>query len=250
MKFVHGFSRRVAILIVNLLLISGLACTTTLIQLPEANTPTPTASGPTPTSAPQTTVTFQVILPTPLAVGETLALRTLDEVTGLAFNYQDNTMSARDPLTYSIAIPVPNGAILKYKYVRQGGLGTPEYNAFNQPLRYRIFYSSGTTTVTDTVAAWPDRPFVASMGAIQGTAINQETGVPITNLLVTAGGIQSITDSAGRFNLQGLPVGTHNLVAYAMDGSYATFQQGATVAASLTTPVDVSIRAAALVPVT
>ncbi|MEW5938617.1 MAG: hypothetical protein AB1750_03045 [Chloroflexota bacterium] len=251
MKTTPSFSRRFIVFFLCLALVSGLACTVTLFELPKSSTLTPpTPSGPTATPLPATQVTFRVSLPTTLLPGETLALRVLDEVTGLAFNYTDHTMAARDPLNYSVTVEVPNNSTLKYKYVRLGGPGTPEYNSFNQPLRYRLFFSSGATEVTDTVAAWPDRPFAAAIGAIQGAVVNQETGVPVANLLVTAGGIQSITDSAGRFNLQGLPVGTHNVVAYAMDGSYDTFQQGATVAASLTTPVSVNVKAAPLVPVT
>jgi hypothetical protein len=195
-------------------------------------------------------VTFRVTLPATLAPNESLALRVLDEVTGLGFNYTDYPMQARDPLNYYVSLPVPVSSVLKYRYIRVGGPGTPEYNAFNQPLRYRMFYAIGPSEVTDLIAAWPDRPFSAVMGSIQGTAINQETGMPVANLLVTAGGVQSVTDSAGRFNLQGLPVGTHNVVAYAMDGTYNTFQQGATVAQGLTTPVSVAVKAAPLVPVT
>jgi hypothetical protein len=252
MKNAPAISRNIITLALCLLLLTGPACAVTLFEWPSSDKTAapPTPAGPTATPLPQSQVTFRVSLPTTLLPGEFLVLRVLDEVTGLAFNYTDHLMQARDPLTYSVTIGVPVNSVLKYKYARAGGPGLPEYNAFNQPLRYRLFHAAGPSEVTDTVAAWPDRPFSASMGAIQGTAVNIETGVPVANLLVTAGGIQSITDSAGRFNLQGLPVGTHNVVAYALDASYAPFQQGATVAAGLTTPVDVNIKAAPLVPVT
>ena len=66
---------------------------------------------------------------------------------------------------------------------------------------------------------------------------------------MTAGGAQVLTDSAGRFQIMGLRGGTHNLVAYALDGTYITFQQGATVAENQTTPVEIRMKAAQLVNV-
>jgi hypothetical protein len=241
----------IAALIVTLLV--GPACEFSLLELPTptgSTPPPPTLVVSTTTPLPVAQVTFHASLPSALPVNESLALRVLDEVTGLGFNYVDYPMQAHDPLNYTATLPVPANSVMKYKYIRVGGPGTPEYNAFNQPLRYRLFYSVGPSELTDVIAAWPDRPFIGAIGSIQGTAVNADNGAPIPSLLVTAGGIQSITDSAGRFNLQGLPVGTHNVVAYAMDGMYQTFQQGATVAQGLTTPVSVSAKPAALVPVT
>jgi hypothetical protein len=60
--------------------------------------------------------------------------------------------------------------------------------------------------------------------------------------MVTAGGVQTLTDSAGRFALTGLRGGAHNLVAYALDGSYLTFQQGAQVEGNKGTPVEIRMR--------
>ena len=236
-------------------LLGGPACKISLFDLPGGNgndsTPQPpTPSLPTPTPLPQAQVTFRVSLPAPLAPTESLALRVLDEVSGLGFNYTDHPLQARDALNYSTVIPLAVNSVLKYRYVRTGGLGTPEYNALNQPIRYRTYFVSGTGETTDIIAAWPDRPFSGQVGAMQGTVTNADNAAPIAGLMVSAGGAQSLTDSAGRFNLQGLPAGTHNLITFALDGSYSTFQQGATVAAGLTTPVSVSVRPAPLAPVT
>ncbi len=68
--------------------------------------------------------------------------------------------------------------------------------------------------------------------------------------MVSAGGQQFITDSLGRFELIGLPIGTQNLVAYSLDGMYQTFEQGATVAAGSTTSVDLRVKPAQIVSVT
>lgn len=250
-----NLTRKIAIVVFcAALFLSGPACSISLFDNPfegGVTTPQPpTASVPTPTPLPMAQVTFRASLPAPLAPTESLALRVLDEVTGLEYNYTDHAMQARDATNYAVTLPVPLNSVLKYRYVRTGGLGTPEYNAFNKPIRYRTFFASGPVEISDIIAAWPDRPFSGQIGAMQGIVTNTDTGAPIANLMVTAGGIQSITDSAGRFNLQGLPPGTHNLVTFALDGSYSTFQQGATVAAGLTTPVPVNVRAVPLVPVT
>ncbi len=101
-----------------------------------------------------------------------------------------------------------------------------ETNAANQPIRYRLHFIVSSVETTDLIAGWPDRPSNGVTGSVQGTAINSENGTAIPNLLVSAGGIHAITDSAGRFVLHGLPVGTHNVIGYAMDGSYSHFRTG------------------------
>ena len=79
--------------------------------------------------------------------------------------------------------------------------------------------------------------------------MNQDTAAPIPGILVSAGGAQMLTDSAGRFELDGFRGGDHNLVAYALDGAYQTFQQGATVAENQSTPVQIQMKPAQMVNV-
>ncbi len=236
-----------------IVLFSGPACAFTLFKWPggTGSTPeAPTPSLPTATPLPMAQVIFHAALPTPLAPNETLSLRVLDEVSGLGFNYADYPMQARDALNYAATLPLAANSVVKYRYVRIGGNQTQETNAFNQPVRYRLYYVTGPSEMTDLIAAWPDRPFNGATGSVQGSAIHADSGTAIPNLLVSAGGVQALTDSAGRFILQGIPVGTHNVVAYALDGSYVTFQQGATVAQGLATPVEVRVKPTVLVPVT
>jgi hypothetical protein len=234
-----------------LVLVSGPACAITLFKLPEINlTPElPTPAVPTSTPLPMTEVVFHAILPSALAPNETLLLRVLDEVTGLGFNYADYPMQPQDALNYSANIPIPLNSVVKYRYVRRAGAELQETDTSNQPIRYRMHYAISSTGTTDLIAGWLDRPSNSLTGSIQGTAINAQSGTAIPNLLVSAGGIQAITDSSGRFVLPGLPVGTHNVVGYAMDGSFAIFEQGATVAQGLATPVEIRIAPVMLAPV-
>ena len=218
--------------------------------LPTGATPAPLSAVPTATSLPRSQSVFIAQLPEPLASGETLALALLDEVTGLALNAQLYPMQQINPVTYSATLALPYRAIVKYRYVRLGAAQFAEDTALDEDIRYRLFYAVGPAEVRDVVSGWSDRPNATATGSIQGRVLNADTGTPIPDILVTAAGQRCFTDSAGRFNLQGVGVGTHNLVAYAIDGTYETFQQGATVAAGLNTAVEVHLRAAALVKIT
>lgn len=245
-------SRKIVLLILAWSLLVTPACTLSLFNLPNIDLPTqPTEVViPSPTPLPQAQVTFRVVIPAPLAPNETLAISLLDEVTGLALNPVNYPMQARDLLTYTVTLPLAANSVVKYRYVRMSGGAVQEYTAFQTPIRYRLYYVTGPAETSDIVAAWADRPFAGQMGGVQGQALDPDTGAPLPNILVSAGGLQSFTDSAGRFNLQGLPVGVHTVVGYAMDGMYTTFQQGASVAEGLNTPVDVRMKPVPLANVT
>jgi hypothetical protein len=250
MKSHSAFSRRILLFILVLALASQ-ACAISLIKWPTFPTASPAntnvPSGPTPTDLPRAQVTFTVRLPDPLAANEALALSILDEVTGLALNAVDYPMTAVDTITYTATLAIPDQALLKYRYVRRGAARVTEDTNLDTSIRYRLLHVSGPTQVVDTVNSWADKSVSTLSGNIFGTVVNSDTGVPIPDIMVTAGGVQVQTDSAGRFQLIGLRGGTHNFVAYALDGAYQTFQQGATVAENQSTPVNVSLKPAQLV---
>lgn len=232
----------------------GQACSISLFQWPTFPTPnvsTPVPSGPTATPAPRAEVTFTVRLPEPLLPGESLELNVVDEVTGLAYNPVPYTMTPLDTVTYTAQLDIPDQSIIRYRYVRKNGntIINEDTNR-DQTIRYRLFYVSGPTQITDTVSSWADKVVNTLSGSISGTVVNADTGAPIPDILVTAGGVHFLTDSAGRFQITDLRAGTHNLVAYALDGMYQTFQQGATVADNSNTPVQVRVKPAPLVNVT
>jgi hypothetical protein len=220
-----------------LLLVAALsACSLPLpgISLPPTAAPTSTPEASQP--LPEAMVTFHVRLPENTPPGEPVYLLVLDEVTGLALNVQRHEMAAGDPLNYEISLPFPLGATIKYRYARQGTYLAEEHTSDKRPVRYRMVHVEGPGRLQDVISAWSDTAFSGPTGRIMGTTTDAESGAAIPNLLVSAGGVQAITASDGAFLLEGLPPGTHNLVAYALDGSYRTFQQGAVVAAESTTP--------------
>jgi hypothetical protein len=96
-------------------------------------------------------------------------------------------------------------------------------------------------TIYDTVTAWGDQLYQAGTGKIVGSVLDITTNTPVPDILVCAGGRSSFTASDGSFIINGLPDGTHNLVAYSLDGDYLPFQQGALIKSGLTTPANIQL---------
>ena len=252
MKRPSLLTRRAISLAVMLVLI-GQACTLSLFENPFNPTPsTPLPGGITPSATPQAVAqtNFIVTLPEPLQANESLTIIVLDEVTGLPFNSTEYPMSARDSLTYTATLPLPYNSIVKYRYSRRGAAVVLEDTTFGSAIRYRMHHVGGPGDVQDIISDWGDKSYSRATGIILGQVYNADTGAPLPNILVTAGGIQHITDSLGRFELNGLPIGTQNLLAYSLDGMYQPFEQGAVVGDAKTTIVDLRIRPVKLVSVT
>jgi len=250
MKSQSLFSRRILFFIIILALTSQ-ACAISLIEWPTFPTSVPSTpgipTGPAATALPRAEVTFTVRLPEPLAANEVLAISILDEVTGLALNAVDYQMTAVDTVTYTATLAIPDQAVIRYRYARRGAARLNEDTNLDAGIRYRLLRVSGPTQVMDTLNSWADKPAGTLSGNVFGTVVNSDTGAPLPDILVTAGGVQALTDSAGRFQLNGLRGGNHNFVAYALDGAFQTFQQGAMVAENQSTPVEVRLKPAQLV---
>ena len=233
-----------------LLLLNG--CSLSLLNVPGVNPPTSTPvvpAGPTATPQPAAAITFSVTLPAPLLAGEVLYLSVVDEVTGLGLNPVNHAMQGMDTLHYTVSIPFTLDSVVKYRYLRQGKLPTLEDTSADKAVRYRLYYVTGPGAVDDVVSAWSDGLFNSPSGRISGQVLGSGSNPPIPGILIVAGGQQTVSDSDGRFTLEALPVGTHNLVAYSMDGAYQTFQQGAVVVEGKTTQVSLSLTPASLVSV-
>ena len=246
--------RRIAVVALILVLI-GQACTLSLLENPfggNSSTPQPpddtTTASATPYPVAQTT--FVVTLPEPLQANESLVIAVLDEVTGLSINVTQYPMSPRDTLTYTATLPLLHNSVVKYRYIRRGAAQVIEDTVSGSAIRYRMHHVAGPSEVQDIIADWGDKAFNRPSGTILGQIFNADTGSPLPNILVTAGGVQHITDSLGRFELTGLGVGTQQLVAYSLDGMYQPFQQGAVVGNGSTTIVDLRIKPSRLVNVT
>jgi hypothetical protein len=246
-------SIRRIITVAIVLVFVGQACTLSLFENPinsSTTTSTPIVSAPSPTPQVMAQTTFVVTLPEPLQANESMAIAVMDEVTGLSLNATQYPMSARDSLTYTATLPLPHNSVVKYRYVRRGISQVLEDTNRGAAIRYRMYFVEGPAEIQDIVSDWGDKSYARATGIILGQITNMDTGSSLPNQLVTAGGMQSITDSSGRFELAGLPTGTQNLLVYSMDGMYQTFQQGAAVADGHTTIVDLRVKPLSLVNIT
>lgn len=237
-------SRRSISLIVTIMAISSLvlgACNNAPnVPAPEVNA---TPSGPL------AEVTFEVSLPANSSSNAKLSLEILDEVTGLALNPSRLSMEQIADGRFSVKAAFAEGSLVKYRYLRDGTPPAVEYSSVNQQVRYRAHRVFGSETVQDVIAAWNDQPFAGQTGRIRGQVIDGSNNAPIPDTMVIASGISTLTSSDGSFLLEGIPVGTHTVVATSLDGGYKVFQQGATVAANATTPALVSLTPAPLVTI-
>jgi hypothetical protein len=231
----------------------GQACTLSLFENPlntGTSTQTPGVNVPSPTPQAMAQTNFVVTLPEPLQPNETLAIAIMDEVTGLSLNATQYPMSPRDTLTYTGTLPLPYNSVVKYRYVRWGVTQVLEDTNLGTEIRYRMYYVAGPSDVQDIIADWGDKSYARPTGTISGQVLNADTGSPLPNLLVTAGGVQSITESTGHFELTGLPTGTQNLLVYSLDGLYQPFQQGAAVGDGNSTIVDLRVKPSQLTNIT
>lgn len=209
----------------------------------------PSSSAP---ALPVAEVDFRVVIPENTPTTDSIYLTLLDEVTGLYLNARSYPLALdADSGVFSTQLQLPVGSIVRYRYERQGDqLRVAEHISDGSPVRYRILAIFGPASTEDVVSRWTDSEYMAPSGRIAGRATDAATGQAIPNLLVSAGGAQAFTTSDGSFLIEGLPPGIHNLVGYALDGSYRVFQQGAEVAADSTTPAPISLFPSSLVNLT
>jgi hypothetical protein len=188
-------------------------------------------------------VTFNVLIPENSPANEPVIFTILDDVTGLAFNPQRFQMQSNGERSFTINMAVPAGTLLKYRYTRQAAAGNiEELGASGESIPYRIYWVNGPAHVAhDMVAAWSDLPFSQSLGQVSGTITDAATGLGIPNLTVVGAGLHRRTGADGRYRIEGLPQGLHNITVYSTEGTYLPFQQGALVATDSDTPASLQL---------
>lgn len=203
---------------------------------------------PSPSPA-QAEVDFRVQVP-PGTVSSAVFMDIVDEVTGLALNPMRFKLDPIDPTHYAIQIPINTGSVIKYRYVLDGAPPQVERTPQGDPVRYRMVLVNGPGQVEDLISGWENSPFQGATGRIQGTITDSKNNIPLANILVTAGGLSTLTSSDGSFTLDGVAPGLHNVVAYSLDGGYRPYQQGAVVAPEATTPAPIRLEPSTWVSIT
>jgi hypothetical protein len=192
-------------------------------------------------STPYVTIQFNLSLPQPLSSGETVNIVVLDEVTGLPYNRQIYEMDQVDENLFTATLSIPLFSVIKYRYEKFGESVLPEKKTDGQNVRYRMYFVEQSGVVNDYLSSWDgvNRPSI--LGQFTAVVYDHESGKPIPDILVSAGGQLNFTDANGLVNFYGLPPGTHNILFYAINGQYQTYQQGARISEGKITPAEVKL---------
>lgn len=242
-----GFHKRLLlILVITLVVILSTGCASVLSGDAQSVSLPPYA----PSTISLSEVFFWVEVPPDTPDNAQIQVMILDEVTGLTRNPQYVNLLKVDETHYGNAVRLRLGSVVKYRYIRQNGEVFDEFTPDWLPIRYRMIYVDGPDEVHDIVARWEDTAFTGATGRISGTITNADNGAPIPDMLVLAGGEQTLTDIHGAFSLDGIPVGQQHLLAYSLDGLYQPVKQNVVVAEDAETPVRMQVKASPLVEVT
>lgn len=186
-------------------------------------------------------IQFQLELPTPKLESERIIVEILDDVSGLTYNTKRYELNELSNQTYAKTLSVPSGSVIKYRYGKFSENFTPEATSDGNPVVYRMLYAAKNEIVIDVLQTWVGEPYNGGTGILRGTLIDEDTNQPIPDILINAGGQRTFSDANGKYLLEGLGEGIHNVVFYAMDGKYRSYQQGAFIAPSMTTSADVNL---------
>lgn len=233
-------------LFLTIILITGCVDFPVFTQTPQS-TPIPL---PTPVPILKAEVVFQVDVPKETPEKQGVFIDLLDEITGLAINPMRYPLEQIDQNRYATRISIPMGSLIKYRYGRDANPTINEFTPNGKQVRYRLLKVAGPMIAEDIVSAWTDQPFRGQFGRISGKIVDAKTNQPVPNIMVAAGGVHTFTSSTGNYLIEGLPQGTHRIVAYSLDGAYQLYQQGARVAIDSDTPASFKINSAQLVNAT
>lgn len=199
---------------------------------------------------PSINIIFTLQLFQPIPDGEQIFIEILDEVTGLPYHTSAHVLEKITDLEYTLQVAFPAGSVVKYRYVKLGQSRTPEAQPNGEPVRYRLCYVANAIEIVDQLGSWLGEINNHQQGVLTGRVQDRDTHKPIPDILISAAGQITFTDANGQFVLDKLPPGVHNVVAYAIDGSYQTFQQGAQISPGLTTQANLNLQVRPVVQVT
>lgn len=202
--------------------------------------PTPIPMPPSP-PLPAAQVSFLVTPPPGTHDQAQISLILLDEVAGFPFHQREVPLRRAEDGRYQVTLTQPVGSLIRYRYRRTSPGTAEEFTARGEAVDFRLAHITGPGVVEDVVAAWADAAYSGATGRIVGRIRDASNGTPLPEILIASGGMKSFTDSEGFFRLDGLPPGTHTLVAASLDGVYRTWQQNALVAADSATPAEFSL---------
>ena len=200
-------------------------------------------------TTPLVEVVFSVSVPLETPSDSGIYLDILDEVTGLALNTHRYPMEYAGDGKFELTANFTIGSIIKYRYALENSPISLEKNSSGESIRYRVYYVESPALVEDRITGWDAKLFEGETGRIQGY-ISDTANNPLPDILISAGGKQSITAADGSFLIEGLLPGTHNFTAVSLNGVYEPFQQGALIAEDSTTPAIIQLKGKRTVDIT
>ncbi len=179
---------------------------------------------------------FLVELRIPASPDTQLAVDVFDEVSGMLYNIERFPLTRQSDGKFLGTFYLPQNATLRYRYVMTAPLNVAELKADGMLVGYRVAYVEKNKVIKDNISGWPNAPYTGETADLNGIVHDSKSNQPLPDVLINIAGYQTFTDMTGRFMLNDLPVGVHNLSAVSIDGSHATFQQQANLVAGLSTP--------------
>ncbi|MFN2147514.1 MAG: carboxypeptidase-like regulatory domain-containing protein, partial [Anaerolineales bacterium] len=199
---------------------------------------------------PAAEVLIDVIPPVGTSNDAVLSLELLDLVTGLDYNAYRIPLERQDNGHYLARLTPRVGSLLSYRYVRTAPAEAIEVSTGFEPIRIRTAYIPGPTQFSDVIAGWSDTPYTGPTGRIIGRVFDALTGQALPERVISAGGLSTFSDGEGRFRIDGLPPGVHQVTVFSPSGSHLPVQQGAIIAGDASTPVELGMQPANPVHVT
>lgn len=196
-------------------------------------TPLPVEAAPLPT----TTLTFIAHVAASTPASTTLAALIIDPVRGNRTLVALINVSAG---VWSGSASVPEGALIRYRYLRTGPTAAEEVTGARAPVAYRVVLAEPNATADDIVAAWSDGTPDAAQGTVIGTVRNRNTNEPASGVLVSVGGQLAWTAADGVYTAYNVPAGLQRVTLFAPDGRLRPLQASVNVGAGATAPLDLS----------
>ena len=167
-----------------------------------------------------------------------LAVDILDDLSGYQDNINRYPMQSKGDDRFEVSVLLDEGFDYRYRYVMVDPSEFFETKLSGRPVDLRMVIAEENLLVNDVISNWSASEVSGSVGSISGHLKDYKTQKGIPDLMVTVAGLHTFTDMSGFFSLKNVPEGTHNLVAYAVDGQYAPLQQRANVSPNINTRVD------------
>ncbi len=217
-----------------MLVLAALACGFPDLQLATPiPTPTPVEAAPLPT----TTLTFRAHVAASTPASTTLAAVLLDPVRG---NRTLVALINSEPGVWSGSAVVPEGSLIRYRYLRTGPTAAEEVTGARVAVSYRVVLAEKDTIADDIIAAWSDGTPDAAQGVVRGTVRNRNTNEPVSGILVSVGGQLAWTGGDGGYTAFNVPAGLQRVTLLAPDGRLRPLQASVAVSAGATAVLDLS----------